>query len=420
MKHKLSYRQKVNLRYVVSILFTLLLLLNLITNLVNTNFKNKKINEENLEIVELTTYLINDHNVEFVIEYLEHYKESHHIDFSIHKANGDLVYSSTGEKIEEFTATISTDNEGYVIGIDNTHSTTVDLLNSNIYYTNIAIIALSITLIVIMIYSNKLYHRKIKHDLESITHFIRSEEFTNQGFNYEEFEEIYDGILEYTKRIDVLNEQKKLSVTGLAHDIKTPLTIIKSYLNPYKELDNTITKEKCLNAVDRISKLMDHLRKDDYAGAFYSFDISKLIKQEMQSYYSIFNHKSISISLDLAENPHVKWNMKHARIVIDNLLSNAYYYSKPNSKYTIRSRIKEDSIVIKFTSQGNPINIQEKDAIFQKGYRSSSTIEFNQDGEGIGLYIIKILLLAADAHIDLEVVGDKNVFIITLPLQKEQ
>ena len=419
MKHKLSHRQKINMRFVVSLLLTLLILLNIVLNIVNTNFKERKIHEENEEIVELTTFLIEDNNLEVALEFLEHYKDSHHIDFSIEDEDGNLIYTSIPREITEYSTTMRAKGENYIINIDNTHSITVDLLNQNIYYMNLVIILLSVGLVVVLLFSNRRSYDRISRDVEYIMHYIKSEEFKNEGFNYYEFEEIYDSLLEYTKQIDILNEQKILSVTGLAHDIKTPLTIIKSYINPYKNVTGSITRDKCLKAIDRISKLVDHLRQDDYAGAFYVFDFSKLIKKELQAYYSIFSHKKIDMKIELEDNAFIRWNMKQAAIVVDNLFSNAYYYSNPNSDYRIDLTIVGKEIVAVFKSKGNPISETEQKAIFQKGFRSNKTRILNEEGEGVGLYLIKILLMQVNATIDLHVEDETNIFTIKLPLSEQ-
>lgn len=420
MKHNLSYRQKVNIRFIITLLVSMLIILNIVLNIVNSNFRDRKILEENLEIVELTTFLIEDNDLNVAIEFLEHYKDSHHVDFSFRDESGNLIYSSTLNQVTAYRTEMNAGGVNYIFSIDNTHSITVDLLNQNILYSNIAIIGLSILLITILVFSNRKSYQRIASDIEYIMHYIKSEEFMNEGFNYFEFEEIYNSLLEYTQKIDILNEQKNLSVTGLAHDIKTPLTIIKSYIDPYKNATGSITKDKCIRAIDRISKLVDHLRQDDYAGAFYVFNLSKLIKQEIQAYYSIFNHKNMEIRLELEEESYIRWNMKQARIVVDNLFSNAYYYSTPGSEYKITLKKVEDNLVIQLSSYGNPISKDEQLAIFEKGFRSKSTTAFNEEGEGIGLYIIKILLMQVKATISLDVVDQLNTFTITIPAANKE
>lgn len=416
MKHKLSHRQRTNVRFIMILLIMLLITLNIVLNAIDTNSKEQKILEENQEIVELTTYLIEDNDLDTAVVFLDHYKDSHHVDFSFHHPDGTLIYSSISSEITAYRTTIYASGTEYIFSIDNTHSITVDLLNQNIFYTNVTIIGISLILLITLLALNKKSSNKINRDVEYILHYIKKEQFLNKGFNYIEFEEIYNNILEYTKKIDVLNEQKHLSVTGLAHDIKTPLTIIKSFMNPYKDVTGSITREKCLKAIDRISRLAEHLQVDDYAGAFYEFNFSKLIQQEMQAYYSIFNHKGITIRLELEEKSNVRWNMKQARIVVDNLFSNAYYYSNANSKYTVTSKNMGDTLDIKLVSEGNPIKPEEFTAIFEKGYRSTMTKQLNDDGEGVGLYIIKILLLQIKGTIDISVDGRKNIFHITIPL----
>lgn len=420
MKRNLSYRQKVNIRFIITLLISLLIILNTVLNIVNSNFRDRKILEENLEIVELTTFLIEDNDINVAIEFLEHYKDSHHVDFSFRDESGSLIYSSTLNEVTPYRAEITAGGANYIFSIDNTHSITVDLLNQNIYYSNVVIIGLSILLIAILVISNRKSYQRISRDIEYIMHYIESEEFMNEGFNYLEFEEIYNSLLAYTQKIDTLNEQKNLSVTGLAHDIKTPLTIIKSYIDPYKNTTGSITKDKCIKAIDRISRLVDHLRQDDYAGAFYEFNLSKLIKQEVQTYYSIFNHKNMDIRLELDEDSYIRWNMKQARIVVDNLFSNAYYYSTPGSEYKITLNMVEDNLVMSLSSYGNPISKDEQQAIFKKGFRSKSTTAFNEEGEGIGLYIVKILLMQVNATISLEVEGQLNTFTIIIPAANKE
>lgn len=411
MNTKIRYTHRKNLYYITILLLILLLLINLSITVISNNFKKSEIEEENRELILLTTYLIDENDLNVALEYIHHYSVSHQVEIEI-KSNDELLYSSV-EGDFDFTSHQIVSNKGvFIINTDNSHSTTTDLLNKKYLYVNISSVVLFIITITSLYIRNKRTSLKIEKDLDNVMHLIENGRSQKINFSFEEFSTIYYYITNYIQELDLLRERRQLNVKGLAHDIKTPLTIINTYLKTNKV--NHINYENSLSAIANISSLVEVLMADNYTSTFINVDLDRLIREKVSYYQPIFNSKSIVINYKGVSDVFVKWNEKDLKIVLENMFSNAFYYSLQNTSYKIDFDCIDDEIILKFTSTGNPVLEHNLSQIFEKGYRCDHTTELNPDGKGIGLYIVKLLLRPIDGSIEAVTKENEISFIIKM------
>lgn len=226
------------------------------------------------------------------------------------------------------------------------------------------------------------------------------------------------------KQIELMRNE---FISMITHDIKTPLSSIKSVLsllptNYYnsKELFN-IAK---IN-VDRLSRLAESLldvailENNNYKINLVPIQIVDTVNSAIQLYQELAAEKQISLLLSVTDKDsqnnvpqlisdstidgaRVIYNKNSScsqvKILADedkfmqilsNLLSNAIKFSYPASEIKVNITINKPNIKIAITNFGQPIHPEIKDKIFQKVakfYSSPSTT-----GAGLGLYICKLL-----------------------------
>lgn len=126
--------------------------------------------------------------------------------------------------------------------------------------------------------------------------------------------------------------------------------------------------------------------------------------------------------------PPIKTDPKLIRIIVQNLLSNAMKYTKPEGKIQIEVKgmkagetlgqhlVQKDSVVIGVTDTGVGIPKRQQSQIFTKLFRADNVREYDTQGSGLGLYLVKLLIDHMQGMIWFE--SEENVgttFYVVLP-----
>lgn len=226
-------------------------------------------------------------------------------------------------------------------------------------------------------------------------------------------------------------EAKMEFFTHVAHEIRTPLTLIKGPLEkmfrkaghlPELQTSLKIMDRNTARLIELTSQLLD-FRQTEIKGFGLSFvhtNISELLDEVSQSFATLAEQKGLQFTLQLPPAPLYAFVDKEAFTkIIYNLCSNAVKYAGntvqisllpyDNSKATFTIRIKNDGYLV-------PEALREK--IFEPFYRIPETEK--QKGTGIGLALSRSLTQLHNGTLQLDMPeGDMNVFTLSLPVHQE-
>ena len=226
-----------------------------------------------------------------------------------------------------------------------------------------------------------------------------------------------------------LQEQQGLFLHMIPHDLRTTLAIIRGYaeriLRQKQEQQDGCGScaeqvREILKGCDRqkalITDLIDvaRLRAQQYPLHKIPITVGYLVTAVMQHAGSILDplRFRVEVSDDL---PEVLVDERCMDRVLLNLLTNAQKYSPPESLIVIRAWQDRGSIIVAVCDQGAEIAPENLDKIFVPYYRAYQ--EGTTEGEGLGLYIAKLLVEAHNGHIWVSrEEGRENRFCFTLPL----
>lgn len=401
---------------VLSIVITLIFLfINISLYIINNNYLINKVQEENSAFLELTTHLINENEISVALEYVEHYTHIHEVNIEVTDENNQILFSSDLANKYNYQYQLETLKGNFTIFIDNSDSITVSRIENNTIYINTSLLIIYIISLVVLIRMNKKNIKQINEDMSNVLGLINDQITENNDFNHYEFEKIYNSIKRYLENIDLLTEQKELNIKGLAHDIKTPLTIIYSYFEKvlkndkltYQEINNAFESSKKVNEL--LNEIIENKKRLNNQNVLIDLEIVKKIDE----YKHIFGNKNIKIEFNTEKNIMILWNNKDFSRVIDNLFSNAYYYSKNDSIFRIKL-YKKRNIFIEFISEPKNIKGFDTNAIFLKGYRGKISKNSNAYGKGLGLYLSSILLSNINGMIKASIENENVKFTIIL------
>jgi PAS domain S-box-containing protein len=224
-----------------------------------------------------------------------------------------------------------------------------------------------------------------------------------------------------------LVEQKKHEFVGLvSHELKTPLTSLKSYLQiAKKKVADTDFIQRALEAATQQTKKMEtmigsflHLSRIEGGHIHLEkspFNLSKLIEEtvtdaRIASPGHQVSHLSQGEINTLADREKIS-------MVLTNLISNAQKYSPDGGEITISCIRKDNSVLISVSDQGMGISASDQKRLFQKFARVESEQTRAISGFGIGLYLVSTILSHHGSDITLESVpGKGSTFSFALEL----
>mgnify|MGYP001190215925 FL=1 len=197
-----------------------------------------------------------------------------------------------------------------------------------------------------------------------------------------------------------ISDEKTQFFINTAHDIRTPLTMIKA---PLEELldeepltDNGITRTKAaLRNVDSLLRLATNLinfeRADVYSSelSISEYELNTYLKDVCNSFSSYATIKHIDFTYESNFNYLNVWFDKEKMdSILKNIISNSLKYTAENGKVSVSVSDMNDfwKVVISDTGIGIPASEQRK--LFKLHFRASNAINSKVTGSGIGLMLV--------------------------------
>lgn len=217
--------------------------------------------------------------------------------------------------------------------------------------------------------------------------------------------------------------------TNIAHEIRTPLTLIKSPLdkllknnsvNDDVEKNLSIMEKNTARLIDLSNQLLD-FRKAEKQNVHLNFsetNLNTFLNEIYTRFIPSIEEKQISFKLILPDQPVVAFVDTEILIkILSNLLSNAIKYSE--KKVRINLNTKENWIKITINNDGKVIPKKLQNKIFEPFYRVSTSKD--KQGTGIGLSLSHSLTELHGGHLYFnKKASTYNSFILKIPFIKEQ
>lgn len=222
------------------------------------------------------------------------------------------------------------------------------------------------------------------------------------------------------EEVNTLNAKKDQFISFASHELKTPLTTLKGYLqlghkNKMSLADIYPKVEKQINRLEEI--ITDLLDVSLISAGKFEISISKtniadIIALSIDSLMLQKHHLNIQNPLNALE----VWVDKAKMVqVLTNMLTNAAKYSANDSTIWLNTSLADGQVLISVRDEGMGIPSQHLKDIFNQFYRVSHPSS-KAKGAGLGLYISKEILEAHSGKIWAEsVVGEGSTFYIQFP-----
>ena len=253
------------------------------------------------------------------------------------------------------------------------------------------------------------------------------------GNGYAETEELA-ATLNYAA--DELSKSDKLQkdlVANVTHDLKTPLTMVKSYAEMIRDLsgDNPEKRNKHLEVIiseaDRLNELVNDLTALSKMQAnvdtldLRSVNLRVVAQETMDSFLLHAEKDGFTFTLNADGDTVVMADEKKIHRVFANLIGNAVRYSSERKDVTININDLGDYVRCEVRDHGQGIPAEELENIWDRYYQSSSNHSRTSKGSGLGLSIVKQIFVLHHARYGVDSIENEgSTFWFELPraLQK--
>lgn len=290
------------------------------------------------------------------------------------------------------------------------------------------IAALTIALIIGVILA-----RTISRPVREVTAATKKVASGDLGFQVpvrtkDELGELASSFNKMSTDLDVANKQRRQMTADIAHDLRTPLSVILGYMESLAagKMEPTPETFEIMYAKGlHVQHLIDDLRILALADSGeLTLNVRPVVPAALLEHTALAHmiqaqEKSIEIRVDAAEDlPEIDVDPDRMTQVLGNLISNALRYTPEGGKIVLSADAGNNLVRLKVSDTGSGIHPEDIPHIFDRFYRSDSTrSQDTEDSEsGLGLAIAKSLVAAHGGSINVSsTLGERTTFTISLP-----
>ena len=244
----------------------------------------------------------------------------------------------------------------------------------------------------------------------------------------DELGELADSFNKMSIDLDLANKQRRQMTADIAHDLRTPLSVILGYMESLatEKLEATPETLEIMYAKGlHVQHLIDDLRILALADAgeltlkVRPADPEALLEHTALAHMIQAREKSIEIRVEAADDlPEIEIDPDRMAQVLGNLVSNSLRYTPAGGEIILSAEAADRSVFLRVADNGSGIHPDDTAHIFDRFYRSDKARrqEGSQVESGLGLAIAKSIVSAHAGDIEVSsTVGEGTTFTISLP-----
>lgn len=238
------------------------------------------------------------------------------------------------------------------------------------------------------------------------------------------------GLLKSLENERVLSEMKSRFITMASHEFRTPLTTIlssASLLQNYNGNNHEKERTNHVNKIKQAVKLLTDLLTDLLSFGKLENEIQRpssekiilnTLLEEIKDEAKLFQHDHQKLIVKHTGEPSFISDRTFLKIILRNLLSNAFKYSDRGHEVILAAEVRHDLLRFEVTDFGMGILPEDRNYIYDRFFRGQNAV--NIQGTGLGLSVVKqyLKLLNGTIHFTSNP-GEQTVFIIEFQQQPQ-
>jgi len=234
-----------------------------------------------------------------------------------------------------------------------------------------------------------------------------------------------------------ISELKKLEkiraefVANVSHELKTPLTAIKGFVETLKTSakDDPVAVARFLDIIDKQTQRLEDLVNDllilssieskEVKMSILAEPLNKIITSVMALQKKTIEEKGHQVTVDIPPDlPKILVDRQRMEQVFLNLLDNAIKFTAPGGKISIQARWDKSYVRVEVKDNGVGIPAEHLSRVFERFYRVDRARSREAGGTGLGLAIVRQIVSAHQGKIEVESSPEAgSTFRIFLPCQ---
>lgn len=398
-----------------------------------SNIKDR--NEARFTIMDSKGNVLADSNVSNIFS-MENHIDREEIQEALKKGLGYAKRRSDTLNISMIYVSYLSSQGDYILRLSKPYS---GLIEYTLILLPAILLSIGTSLILSIVLSNR-FSRSITNPLYEISEELlklkeENPEFTFRSYRYEELnliaditKRMADAVKESKKKIEFEKMIRQEFFTNVSHELKTPITSIKGYI---ELLENGMATDKKMKKefMARIKKeaqnmtslindilMISRLETKEAEVTITEVRICPLVNELIESLRPLAAENDISIELNC--KPLVmKANDGQMRELFNNLIVNAIKYNKPKGKVSISVNIEGNDAIFIVEDTGVGIPVESMQRVFERFYRVDKGRSKKMGGTGLGLSIVKHIVNYYNGSIELESeLGKGSKFTVRIPI----
>lgn len=232
-------------------------------------------------------------------------------------------------------------------------------------------------------------------------------------------------------RLHHLEQMRKDFVANVSHELKTPLTVLKGYL---ETLADSVPKEqarlhRALNQMQQQSSRMEALVHDllllsrlentEAEGSQHAVLLQPMLKRMREDALALSGDKQHQVVLDVPEDARLLANPAELESALGNLITNAVKYTPAHGEIYIGFRQNDNGVDISVSDDGDGIDPAHIPRLTERFYRPDNSRHSRTGGTGLGLAIVKHVMLRHQGDLRISsTLGNGSTFTCHFPAQR--
>lgn len=308
-------------------------------------------------------------------------------------------------------------------------SSTIDILTNQLVY--VTFISLLVACLISFYLSIRIT-RPIRTITRSAERLGRGEYgIIFRGGHYTEINNLADTLTQASIELEKSDMLQKDLIANVSHDLRTPLTMIKSYAEMIRDLSGNNPEKRdqhlqvIIDETDRLNSLVGDLlsisrmQSGKMVLTRSNFSLTNAVESIVNTYKIMEMEEGYRFNFNCKVNFIVNGDEEKIKQVISNLFTNAIKFAGEDKTVNVTLKRRGKFVLCKIEDHGIGIDPEEQDHVWERYYRASSNMVRPAEGSGLGLSIVKEILTLhkTDFGVD-STVGKGTTFWFELPYVK--
>lgn len=216
-------------------------------------------------------------------------------------------------------------------------------------------------------------------------------------------------LIKKNKDMAEFEDMRKVFVTKVTHELKTPLAIISSQVQmlQYDESKKEYYCESIMEEIDKMSHMISQLLNDSFLEdrqkqtKVERRDVSALVQYMIPKYEAWLSTKKIRFLTEIEKDCYADIDPVQIEQAIGNYIMNGYNHTKSGGTMRLLLRKEEKMLYLSVYNEGERISESEREKIWEK-FMQLGTSEENDGRVGLGLYIVRDIVQAHSGQCGVE------------------